>query len=141
MKRLKYLWALLPLFFLLVVARSLPILSGYGAKVLCSAVFVGGRNPDSAQQQDLGAFPFNLARFTVDLRDSTVTGTVWGLASSKAVYRRGLGAVLLNGLTEEDFRRTSARWITPLPPPDTLDWPDGDRVKDTTSTPGSDRPV
>ena len=139
MKKLRYLCALLLVLLILVVARCLPIISGYGAKVLCSAVFVGGRNPDSAQKQDLGIFPFNLARFTVDPRDSSVTGSVWGLASSRAIFRRGLGAVLVNGLTEANFRQQAARWTAQTPDSllptttalDTIDWPDGDRVKDT----------
>jgi hypothetical protein len=31
---------------LVLVRESLPIISGYGAKVLCSGVFVAGRSPE-----------------------------------------------------------------------------------------------
>jgi len=114
--------------------KSFPLVSGYGAKVMCSAVFVAGRDPASVAQQDLGHFPFNLGRFVVDRKDSSVTGTVWGLASTKAIYRRGLGATLVNGLTEQQLRRQVPGALLPVAPvldQDTMDWPQGDRIRDT----------
>jgi len=114
--------------------NSFPLISGYGAKVMCSAVFLAGRDPAAVAQQDLGHFPFSLGRFVVDRRDSSVTGTIWGLASAKAIYRRGLGATLVNGITEQKLRRqVPDAWlpVAPVLDPDTMDWPQGDRIKDT----------
>jgi CubicO group peptidase (beta-lactamase class C family) len=108
-----------------------PILTSYAAKATCSAVFVSGRAPADIQKQDF-YFPFNLAKARVDFRDSSVTASIFGLARRKAIYRSGLGATLLNGVTEEQLRRRPVALASaPLPPSDTLPWPLGDRMADT----------
>jgi CubicO group peptidase (beta-lactamase class C family) len=117
-----------------LLGEAFPLITGYGAKVMCSAVFVSGRKPEAVADQDLGHFPFNMGRFAVDRMDSSVTGTIWGLAASKAIYRKGLGATLINGLSEQELRRqVPSAWlpIVPAVEPDTVDWPQGDRVRDT----------
>ncbi len=65
--------------------EALPIISGYGAKVVCSGVYVAGRKPEDVIRDDLGSFPMSLASCTVDDRDSSVTAKVCGLAVRKAV--------------------------------------------------------
>jgi CubicO group peptidase (beta-lactamase class C family) len=118
---------------LIVLAwKSLPILTGYGAKVLCSGVFVAGRTPADVELEDLGDFPFNLPSFTVDLRDSSVTASILGLARKEALFRRGLGGVLVNGISGQELK--AQRLILPVPPlidQDTIDWPQGNRIADT----------
>ena len=42
-------------------------------------------------KNDLSSFPLNLGTYKVDRADSSVTGTVWGFALRKAIYRYGLG--------------------------------------------------
>src|SRR5579863_8409964 len=91
---LKFLGLVVVIGILVLVRESLPIISGYGAKVLCSGVFVAGRNPDQVINNDLSSFPLKLGTYTVDRADSSVTGKVWGMAVRKAVYRYGLGATL-----------------------------------------------
>jgi len=109
--------------------EMLPVLSAYGTKALCSSVFLQGRDPGEVEAQELGDFPFNLGIYTIDRQDSAVTGTIWGFAKKKAAYRAGLGAVLLNGISETQWRKLS---IVPAKRPhfrqDTVDWPNGDRV-------------
>ena len=111
---------------------SFPILSGYAAKVACSAVFVAGRDPQQIRQQELGTDMMKLAHFTVDYTDSSVTATVFGFAKQKAIYRAGLGATLVSELSEKDIR---AQHIDlPSKPPvdqDTVNWPMGDRLTDS----------
>jgi hypothetical protein len=71
-------------------------------------------------------------RFRVDTADSSVSASILGLARKKAIYRKGLGATLLNGLTEAELRRQPVS--LPAPPgfsSDTVDWPMGDRVAGT----------
>lgn len=110
------------------VWESLPVISGYGAKVVCSGVFVAGREKRAVIREDLASFPVNLASCTVDEKDSSVTATVWGLAPRKAIYRRGLGATLVSGLGEEEIRRQPIDRVgPPMVDPDTVDWPGGDR--------------
>jgi CubicO group peptidase (beta-lactamase class C family) len=112
-----------------LIRESLPIVSGYGAKVLCSGVFVAGRSPEAVIKNDLSGFPLNLGTYTVDRGDSSVTGKVWGFAERKAVYRYGLGATLVSGMTEGELKEQRiVRMTAPAVNPDTVDWPMGDRV-------------
>lgn len=111
MTKKKILW--LSLFTLLLIAlgfvisycwKSFPIVSGYAAKYAASNIFVGNRDEESLRKEDLGAFPFTLASFTVNYSDSSVTASVAGLAKRKAIYRRGVGCTLVQGLTEQQLR-------------------------------------
>jgi len=115
--------------------RSFPIISGFGAKGLCSCMFVTGRAEADVKNEELGDFPFTLASYEVNITDSSVTGTVWGLAKRKAIYRKGLGCTLVNGLDEENLRaqhfilaeKTDANG-------DSLLWPEGDLIADSFPT-------
>lgn len=110
--------------------KALPIISGYAAKVACSGIFVAGRQPDRVLRDDLSSFPTNLASCTVNFQDSSVTASVLGLGSRKAVYRWRLGATLINGMTEQAVREQHVvRPVAPRLNPDTIDWPDGDRLR------------
>ena len=111
---------------------SFPIISGYGAKVLCSSVFVAGRDEAQVRKEDIGSFPLSLGNYTVDYKDSSVTGSVWGLAKKKAIFRKGLGATLVSEWTEAQVR--DERFLLadkPVVRTDTLSWPMGDRLADT----------
>jgi len=113
---------------LVIIRESLPVISGYGAKVVCSGVFVAGRAKVDVVREDLASFPMDLASVTVDERDSSVTASVWGIARRKAIYRRGLGATLVSGLSEAEIRGQRVDIASmPAVDPDTVDWPMGDR--------------
>ena len=108
--------------------ETFPLISGYGAKVMCSAVFVAGRDPGVVSREDLGRFPFNLGRYVVSWKDSSITASVWGLAKTRAIYRKGLGATLVNGVDERYLRRQvsdSVLAVAPRVNTDTIDWPWG----------------
>jgi CubicO group peptidase (beta-lactamase class C family) len=113
-----YLLLTLLLSFSLFLWECFPLLSGYGAKVCCSAVFISHRVPDSVIAHDLGHFPFNLARYRVDWKDSAVHASVWGMAVKTAVYHTGLGAVLVNGTTEAALKQSWRNLQTAVPPID-----------------------
>ncbi|MDX2046546.1 MAG: serine hydrolase [Chitinophagaceae bacterium] len=114
---------------------SFPIISGYGAKNLCSCVFVAGRNEGQVKQEELGSFPLTLGSFTVNYKDSSVTGKVWGIAEQKAIYRNGFGCTLVNGLTEKEIRSQQFPDLSfPASHADTSYWPMGNRVYDTIIT-------
>jgi CubicO group peptidase (beta-lactamase class C family) len=105
---------------------SFPIATGYGAKVVCSAVFVSGRNEKEVIARDLDFTPFQIVSINVDRGDSSVTASIFGLARKKAIFRNGFGSTLLNGYNERELR--SQAWKTPSPPmvnQDTLPWPMG----------------
>ena len=96
--------------FLLAIAGGciylnslLPIITGYAAKNLASAVFVSDREAKDVEALDLN---FSFIRFTrnkVDYENKTVTSRfLWG--RSTAVYREGCGVTLLCGATVDQLR-------------------------------------
>ncbi len=89
--------------------RALPILTGYGAKHLCSCVFVSGRPQEDVLKNELGSGLFPYASFTVDFRDSSATGSLLGMMRQTAIYRKGLGCTLLNGTDENELRSSTIR--------------------------------
>ncbi len=111
--------------------RALPIISGYGAKNLCSCVMVAGRNPQQVIDQELGTTMLSLGSFAVNYSDSSATGNVFGLAKRKAIYRKGVGCTLLAEITEEELRNQPIR-IAQTPPihSDTIPWPSGNKRPD-----------
>ena len=82
----------------------LPIITGYAAKNLASAVFVSGREAKDVEAIDLN---FSFIRFTsntVDYENKTVTSRLlWG--KSTAVYREGCGVTLLRGASADELRK------------------------------------
>lgn len=111
---------------------AFPIISGYGSKYLCSAVFIDNREPEDVINIDLADFPLSLGHFAVDYKDSSVTGTVWGFAKKKAIFRKGLGCTIINDIEESALR--AQKFAIASPPSintDTIPWPMGDRVADS----------
>ncbi len=109
----------------------LPIITGYAAKNLCSAVFVSGREPVDVEAIDLN---FSFIRFTeneVNYDEKSVTSHfLWG--KSKAIYRDGFGATLLRDITEESLRKIRYPGNNdPGYSQDTIAWPLGDILPDT----------
>jgi CubicO group peptidase (beta-lactamase class C family) len=112
--------------------QAFPIISGYGAKNLASAVFVQHRDVATVLKEDLGEFPFTIGKYTVNMNDSSVTGSVWGLAKRKAIYRSGLGCTLINDITEDALRKQVYQLAaSPTIQMDSLSWPYGDQVSDS----------
>ncbi|MEO8761479.1 MAG: serine hydrolase [Bacteroidia bacterium] len=107
---------------------SFPIITGYGAKNMCSAVFVANGNEAEVRAQELGFGPMKLGTFKVDYADSSVTGSVFGFAKCKAIYRKGLGATLVNEISEQDLRNQHFQ-LGHLPKinQDTVAWPMGNK--------------
>lgn len=134
-KRLKILLAIvliLGVAFTWLVLKVFPAVSGYGAKNMCSAIYLQHRNPEDVIREDLSDFPKSLARFTFNEKDSSVTARVWGFAERKAIFRAGLGATLVNDVQESEIRKQ----VFVLPPKpavnaDTIPWPMGDKLADT----------
>jgi CubicO group peptidase (beta-lactamase class C family) len=126
---LKFLFLVFVIALVILVWEALPIITGYAAKVACSAIFLAGRPQDQVLRNDLAFFPVNLASCSVDTQDSSVTASVLGLAKRKAVYRWRLGATLVSGVTEESLRdQHMMRSAAPAVDADTIDWPMGDRM-------------
>jgi CubicO group peptidase (beta-lactamase class C family) len=112
--------------------RSFPLISGYAAKNVCSSVFLQGRDVASVKKEELGDFPKSLASIIVDMKDSSVTATVFGLAKRKAIFRKGLGATLVNDITEKELRAQNL-FIVPALPLANIDlpFPQGEKKEDS----------
>lgn len=111
--------------------QAFPIISGYGAKNLCTCVYVAGRTPESVLNDELGTVPLSLGSFAVNPEDSSASGSVFGMANKKAIYRKDIGCTLISELTEEEVRSQNIK-LNPIDAPsDTLNWPLGTLKRDT----------
>ena len=80
----------------------MPIITGYAAKNLASAVFVSGRDASDVEALDLHFSFIKFNRNKVDYEHKTVTSRfLW--AESTAAYREGYGVTLLRGKEREAF--------------------------------------
>src|SRR5262245_50832154 len=112
-----------------------PAISGFGSKNLCSAVYLQHRQPADIIREDLGNFPVSLGTFTINEKDSSATGSVFGLAKRKTIYRKGLGCTLVNDISEKEVR--SQQFLLAEKPTgnrDSISWPIGDKIITTTPT-------
>ena len=105
----------------------MPIITGYAAKNLASAVFISGRNQQDVEQLDLNFSFIKYTRNKVDYASKTVTSRfLW--ASSTAAYREGYGVTLLRGRDKDAFLAQ----IYPLPKvaayEETLQWGDSAEI-------------
>ncbi|WKZ60863.1 MAG: serine hydrolase [Cyclobacteriaceae bacterium] len=111
---------------------AFPIITGYGAKILCSCTMLVGRAEQDVIDNELGSGLLKLGSFKANYTDSSATASVFGLAKRKAIYRKGLGCTLVNGVTEEELRAQNWKIATPENTrQDTLAWPMGDRTSDS----------
>jgi CubicO group peptidase (beta-lactamase class C family) len=105
---------------------SFPIISGYSAKNACSCAFIQARTKDSIAEEELGSFPLSLGSIAINEKDSSVTGTVWGMAKRKAIYRNGFGCTLVNELSESAIRNQKISVPQQAFIEDSIRWPLGD---------------
>lgn len=73
----------------------LDIITGFSAKSVCSCTFEAGRDLTSIETGDNGFSPINLAKNVINNNEKSVTSTVFGLKARKAIYKDGVGCVLL----------------------------------------------
>ncbi len=80
----------------------MPIITGYAAKNLASAVFVSGRDQADVEALDLHFSFIKFTRNKVDYQNKTVTSRfLW--AKSTAACRDGYGVTLLRGKGKDEF--------------------------------------
>ncbi|WP_108804635.1 serine hydrolase [Aquimarina sp. Aq107] len=97
---------------LLVVAifwnyPKLTILSGYSAKNMASSVFIGNRSVEFTDINDNNFAPVNLAEDQVNMTEKSAVASVFGLNERKAIYREGLGSVVI----DDDFDENASYLI------------------------------
>lgn len=93
---LLYFWQIRP---------NLMVATGYAAKNLCSCVFVSGFNEEMAKKVDLGFSFIEMTNKEVNYEEKSANANFYGLVNRKAIYREGLGCVLLNELDENLLAR------------------------------------
>ncbi|UMB52884.1 beta-lactamase family protein [Lutibacter sp. A64] len=93
-------FGILPLLIIIIAViifnySRLNIITGFSAKSVCSCTFEAGRDLASIEVGDNGFSPINLAKNTINNEEKSVTSTVFGLKPRKAIYKEGVGCVLL----------------------------------------------
>ncbi len=103
----------------------LPIITGYAAKNLCSAVFVSQRDPEDVKALDLNFSFIKFVKSDINYDEkSVISRFLWG--KSKAIYRDGFGVTLLRDVKEENIRKIKyPSGTAPEYFQDTLKWPLG----------------
>jgi CubicO group peptidase (beta-lactamase class C family) len=104
----------------------LPIITGYAAKNLCSAVFVSSRNQEDVEEVDLNFSFIKFTRNTVNYFEKSVTSHfLWG--KSKAIYRDGFGVTLLRNVKEDKILKSRyPSGTNPNYSQENIKWPMGD---------------
>jgi len=74
---------------------KLDIITGYASKNEASVIFLAHRTQASSEKEDNNFSPIDLAKYTINKEEKTVTATVFGLKKRTAVFREGLGTVLM----------------------------------------------
>ncbi len=75
---------------------KLDLISGFSAKSVASGHFLDNRSLDIIEKGDNDINLIDLASNTIDENGHLAEATVYGFKKRKAVYREGLGAVLVN---------------------------------------------
>jgi len=98
----------------------LNIIAGYSAKNMSSSVFVAGRDADFTDATDNNFSPVNIADDKVNIDAKSVETSVYGIMKRKAIYREGLGSVLITKNYDENTpykvpRRVKTKMNLPFP--------------------------
>lgn len=110
-----------------------PIITGYTAQAMCSGIFVSGRPVADIERDELSSFPcFHLPKYTINYKDSSVTVTLFGMASKTSIYRKGLGATLINDISAGELRKQQIHLTEQINRnQDSLPWPQGNMMSDS----------
>lgn len=102
MKKLKYFVLFLAVAIAIVITINYPkldLISGFSAKSIASAHYIDGRSLQMIESGDNDIPLVDLATNAIDEKDQSASASVYGLKTRKAIYREGLGAVLV----DDDF--------------------------------------
>ncbi len=138
MKR-KILYSFLTLLLGAIIAGALylnslmPIITGYAAKNLASAVFISGRSQAEVEALDLN---FSFIKYTSNKVDDDLKRVtsrfLWG--KSVAIYREGFGCTLVRDVDEDSLQSIKFPQMAPLSyAQDTTPWPLGNVLPDSST--------
>jgi CubicO group peptidase (beta-lactamase class C family) len=94
-KRIILLSSVTLLLSIIINYPKLNIISGYAAKNTSSSIFVANRTAAFTDATDNNFSPINLASTAVSLENNSASASTLGLLTRKAVYKNGLGSVLI----------------------------------------------
>lgn len=108
------------------------VFTGGAARLLCSGIFAGNRDPELVQEQDIedrrsapGRY-ISLAWTDVDLEAETTTASLFGWKSRTAVHRDGLGCTVADGASVDELIGQTPGLECDVPEPDpSQPWPVG----------------
>lgn len=100
-------WFLAAFAFIIAVAAylnypKLDLISGFAAKSVASNHFADGRSLQMIEEGDNDIALVDLAANSIDEKTRSATATVFGLKARKAVWRDGLGSVLVDAGYDPD---------------------------------------
>lgn len=109
----------------------MPIITGYAAKNMSSALFVANRTQESMEATDLN---FSFIRYVKNKvntgRKNVRSRFLWH--TSRTTFVNGYGSILVNDYPVSDIQARPYPVVPVLPEqPDTLAWPMGDLIADT----------
>jgi CubicO group peptidase (beta-lactamase class C family) len=123
------------------LTTQLRIGAGWKAQILCSGIFVSGRDAAVLLREDVPVHP--LLKFIsakIDYDKKEVRTSFLGLVKNRAIYHPRLGSVLLSGASEDTIRSWPVDIPEPQPAsPESVPWPTGDLIPKAPPSPGVDR--
>ncbi len=110
------------------LVNQLRIGVGWKAQILCSGVFVSGRDAAALLQEDVPVHPLiSFIGAKVDYEKKEVRASFLGLINNRSIYHPRLGSVLLSGASEDSVRSWPVDIPEPQPSdPESVPWPTGD---------------
>ena len=101
--KLFFLFLLLGVVYAIYLNYSrLDIITGFSSKSTASVLFLADRSLESVKAEDNNFPPVNWADLEVDESQKSAFATVMGIKKRTAIYREGLGAVLINDAYDVD---------------------------------------
>jgi len=113
---------------------------GWKAQILCSGIFVSGRDAAAVLKEDVAVHPLlSFIGARVDYEKKEVRASFLGLIKNRSIYHPRLGSILLSGVPEETIRS----WPVDIPGaqpvhPESIPWPTGNITIDNDIPAGVD---
>lgn len=125
------------------VPTAIRIGAGHYVKMMCSGLFLSERGVKALVDKEIAA-DLNgwLEEYVpvIDRERGTVEASLFGMGTTKAIHREGLGCTVLSGAPEDAVRQQLTRPIQRASAGDrTALWPEGDRVDLSALAPQIDR--
>jgi CubicO group peptidase (beta-lactamase class C family) len=90
---------------------QLSIATGYAAKKVCTCTLATGRALEEVEHNDLYFNILTIVRNKINSDNASVTSSIFGLAPQTAVYKPGIGCILLNGV--DDYHVVFPKYFAP----------------------------